>query len=121
MHSVTQISTALQMLLTTTANDLAHETGFVRRASKLTGARFVQALVFGWLDAPQATVQQLAQMAGTVGVAISPQGLDQRFTPAAAQFLQRILEGAMGSVVASDPVAIPLLQRFQGVYLLDSS
>ena len=121
MHSVTQISRALQMLLTTTANDLAHETGFVRRASKLTGARFVQALVFGWLDAPQATVQQLAQMAGTVGVAISPQGLDQRFTPAAAQLLYRVLEAAVRHLVAREPVAIPLLQRFDGVYLLDSS
>jgi hypothetical protein len=122
MHSVTQISTALQMLLTTTANDLAHETGFVRRTSKLTGAQFAQALVFGWLDAPQATVQQLAQMAGTVGVAISPQGLDQRFSPAAAQLLYRLLEAAIQQVVATDPVAIPLLQRFAGgVYLLDSS
>jgi hypothetical protein len=112
----------VQTLLTTTAHALAYETGFVRRASKLTGAQFVQALVFGWLSAPQATVQQLAQMAGTVGVAISPQGLDQRFTPAAAQLLSRLLEVAVRQVVATDPVAIPLVQRCAGgVYVLDSS
>jgi hypothetical protein len=122
MQSVTQVSRAMQTLLTTTANELAHETGFVRRTSKLTGAKFAQALVFGWLSAPQATVQQLAQMAGTVGVAISPQGLDQRFTPAAAHFLARLLDAAVQQLVAAEPVAIPLLQRFAGgVYLLDSS
>jgi hypothetical protein len=121
MWTVTQVSTTLQKLVTTTANQLARETGFVQRASKLTGAVFVQTLLFGWLNTPQATLQQLAQMAGTVGVAISPQGLEQRFTPAAARFLYRVLEAAVVHVVTAHPVAIPLLQRFAGVYLLDSS
>jgi hypothetical protein len=121
MWTVTQVTTTVQTLLTTTANRLARETGFVRRASKLTGAHFVQALVFGWLNNPNATLQQLAQMAGTVGVPISSQGLDQRFSQVAANLLRRVLEVAVGSLVTADPVAIPLLQRFRGVYLLDSS
>jgi DDE family transposase len=121
MWTVAQVSTTMQTLLTTTVDGLARETGFVRRASKLSGAHFVQALVLGWLNNPNATLQQLAQMAGTVGVPISPQGLDQRFSRAAADLLHRVLEAAVGSLVTADPVAIPLLQRFAGVYLLDSS
>lgn len=121
MWTITHLSSTVQTLLTTTANRLARETGFVQRASKLTGATFVQALLFGWLNNPQATLQQLAQMAGTVGVSISSQGLDQRFTQAAAQFLRRMLEAAITQVVTAHPVAIPLVQRFAGVYLLDSS
>lgn len=121
MWTVTQVSTTLQHLVTTTANQLARETGFVHRASKLTGAAFVQTLLFGWLNYPQATLQQLAQMAGTVGVSISSQGLDQRFTQAAAVFLRRVLEAAVSHVVTAHPVAIPLMHRFAGVYLLDSS
>lgn len=121
MWTVPHLSTVLQTLLTTTANTLARETGFVRRASKVTGAHFAQALLFGWLQNSQATLQQLAQMVGSVGVSLSPQGLEQRFTPAAAHFLQRLLETAITQVVAADPVAIPLFQRFAGVYLLDSS
>jgi DDE family transposase len=121
MWTVTQVSQTLQCLVTTTANQLARETGFVQRASKVTGATFVQTLLFGWLNNPQATLQQLAQMAGSVGVAISPQGLDQRFTPTAAGFLQRLLEAAVTHVVTAHPVTIPLIQRFAGVYLLDSS
>jgi hypothetical protein len=121
MWTVAQLSTTMQWLVTTTSDGLARETGFVRRASKLTGAHFVQALVFGWLNNPNATLQQLAQMAGTIGVPISPQGLDQRFSQAAATLLRRVLEVAIGQLVTADPVAIPLLQRFAGVYLLDSS
>ena len=121
MWTVTQVSQTVQHLVTTTANQLARETGFVQRASKLTGAAFVQTLLFGWLNNPQATLQQLAQMAGSVGVAISPQGLDQRFTQTAAGFLQRLLEAAVTHVVTAHPVTIPLIQRFAGVYLLDSS
>jgi hypothetical protein len=121
MWTVTHLSTTLQRIVTTTANQLARETGFVQRASKLTGAAFVQALLFGWLNNPQATLQQLAQMAGTVGVAISPQGLEQRFTQAAAGFLRGVLEAAVTHVVTAHPVAIPLFSRFAGVYLLDSS
>lgn len=121
MWTVTQVSTTLQHLVTTTANQIARETGFVQRTSKLTGAAFVQTLLFGWLNNPQATLQQLAQMAGSVGVSISPQGLDQRFTQTAAGFLQRLLEAAVTHVVTAQPVTIPLIQRFAGVYLLDSS
>ena len=121
MWTVTQVSSTLQQVVTTTANQLARETGFVQRASKLTGAAFVQTLLFGWLNNPQATLQQLAQMAGTVGVSISPQGLEQRFTQGAAQFLRCVLEAAVQEIVTAHPVAIPLLHRFAGVYLLDSS
>ncbi len=121
MWTIAQVSSTLQCLLSSTANTLARQSGFVQRASKLTGAHFAQTLLFGWLQQPQATLQQLAQMAGSVGVPISPQGLEQRFTEAAALFLRRLLEVAVTHVVTADPVAIPLVQRFAGVYLLDSS
>ncbi len=121
MTTVADLTQALQTLFTTTADQVARRTGFVQRTSKLTGAAFVQALVFGWLANPQASVEGLAQAAATVGVAISAQGLDQRFTEAAAVFLEHLLTAAVQTVIAADPVAIPLLERFSAVVLLDSS
>jgi len=121
MTTVADLTQALQTLFTTTADQVARRTGFVQRTSKLTGAAFVQALVFGWLANPQASVEGLAQAAATVGVAISAQGLDQRFTEAAAVFLEHLLTAAVQTVIAADPVAIPLLERFSTVVLLDSS
>ena len=121
VSSIPQVCLALQSVFTTVAHSAAQISGFVRRQRQLTGAGFVQALVFGFLANPTATLEQLAQSAANVGVAISPQALHKRFTPAAAACLKRVLDAAIDQVVAAHPVAIPLLQRFNGVYLLDST
>ena len=47
--------------------------------------------------------------------------MDQRFTQAVATCLQQVLEAALQQVVAAHPVAIPILQRFHGVSVLDST
>jgi hypothetical protein len=117
-HSVTR---NLQSLFTGTANLLARKAGFTQRQSKMTGSVFAQTLVFGWLHNPQATLEELSQVAASLGVPISSQGLDQRFGPQAAAFLERLLQDAVLRVVHSDPAAIPLLQRFSGVFVLDST
>lgn len=55
------------------------------------------------------------------GCPVSPQALEQRFTPQAADLLQDLLATAVQTLVSTEPVAVPLLQRFAGVSLLDSS
>jgi len=120
--SIHEVATALQLVFNRVADDAAHDSGFVQRQSKLTGGVFVRTLTFGWLHNPQATLEELAQTAADSGVSISPQGLDQRFGPRAAACLQQVLAAAVTRVLATDPVAIPLLQRFPGgVSLMDSS
>src|SRR2546430_4236304 len=104
MTTVPQLAQTLQTVFTTTADAAARATGFVQRRSKLTGAAFVQALVFGWLANPHASVAALAQAAAVAGVAISPQGLDQRCGEAAAGFLEAVLAAA---VQAGGPGAPP--------------
>jgi hypothetical protein len=120
MKSVSQVAQAMQTLFRQ-ANQIARQTGFVQRESKLTGVLFVQTLVSAWLANPQATREALAQMAASLGLSISPQGLSDRFTQEAARFLQRMVEVAVSQVIAAEPVAIPLLQRFSAVILLDST
>jgi hypothetical protein len=121
MATIPEVAAAVRAVLTTVADRAARASGFVRRQSKLSGARFVQTLTFGWLADPAATLEGLSQTAATLGVAISPQGLDQRFTPAAATFLEQVLQAAVGTVVAAEPVAVPILARFAGVYVQDST
>ena len=115
MSSIPQVCLALQTVLTTVATTAARTCGFIRRQRQVTGAGFVQALVFGFLANPQATLEQLAQRAANVGMPLSPQGLDKRFTQAAATWLQHVLAAAVQQVVAAHPVASPILQRFNGV------
>jgi hypothetical protein len=111
----------MREVLTTTADTAAKATQFVQRTSPLGGATFSQTLVFGFLGNPQASLEELTQTAATLGVPITPQALDQRFTPAAAACLEQVLRAAITRVLAADPVAIPLLERFTAVYVQDSS
>lgn len=121
MTSIPQVAKVLRTVLTTTANRAARATGFVQRRSKLSGAKFVQTLVFGWLANPAATYEELAQTAATLGVRVSPQGLEQRFTATAVQCVERVLHAAVAQVIVAAPVALPLLRRFTAVYIQDST
>lgn len=121
MTTVTELSKTLQEILTTTANEVARTTGFTQRQSKVTGAVFAQATVLGWLANAEATLEELTQGMAALDVSLSPQGLEHRFNPQAAELLKQLLQRATHHLIAVDPVAIPLLQRFQGVYLQDST
>ena len=108
----------MQVLLNETANAIARTTGFIKRQRKLSGSDFVQTLAFGWLSNPDWTIEELAQAAVALDTPITPQGLDKRFTPDAANFLQKVLESAVVTTVESEPVAIPILLRFNGVFII---
>src|SRR5690242_1499349 len=121
MTSVTHLAATIQRLLGTTADRLARSSGFLQRQRQLTGASFAQALVCGWLAEPSSTLSQLAQATATAATPVSRQAVQQRFTPAAARFLRALLQEALGSVVSGAQVAVPLLQRFAAVAVLDST
>jgi hypothetical protein len=121
MKNVPQIARALQEVLGETALRAGRESGFIQREVKLTGASFVQVLVFTWLANPAASYEELAQTAVTLGVTITPQGLEQRFTRTAAECLKRVLEAALAQVFRLQPSTLPLLERFTEVYVQDSS
>lgn len=119
--TLTPVADALQAVLDRAPEQHARATGFVRRQRKLTAAVFVKALVFGWLANPTAGLDELARVAALLGVPIRPQSLDERFTPAAAELLRRVLEACLRAVITADPVAVAVLDRFREVVLLDSS
>lgn len=103
------------------AEAFARSSGFVQRRSKLSAGLFSRSLVLGWMMNPSATLEELAQVTAALGVNITPQGLDQRFDLSAAQLLQEVLSLGLAQVVNTEPVAIPLLRRFNGVYVCDST
>ena len=121
MASITQVATAMQNILTEYAQKVERETGFVERASKMGGAEFVQTLSFGWLSNPEATLEELAQAAATIGVKISAQGLDQRFAESGARLLKKVLDEAVTQLICGEAPALPILKRFSAVYIQDSS
>jgi hypothetical protein len=121
MSIIPKIARAMQEILTINADKRAEEAGFIKRQRKFTGSTFAQTLVFGWLNDPEATLESLTQTAADLGVAVSPQGLDKRFTSEAAEFVKLILEDTVSTLISADPVSISILQHFHGVYIKDSS
>ncbi len=121
MSSLPQVVAALRHVLTVVADEAAERVGFVQRRRKLTGALFVQILVLGWWGQPQAGAAALTRTAAALGVGLSRPGLSQCFGRPAAALLREVLAAAVGQVVAATPVAVPLLARFGGVVVLDST
>jgi hypothetical protein len=120
MKTITQLPEVVQTLLTVRADELARETGFVRRLRIVSGSLFVQTLVFGWLQYAHATRRQLHQVLVSTGTSVSGPGLDARFTAAAVEFLRAMVIEASQHVFAA-AVSLPVLPRFNGVYLTDGS
>lgn len=121
MSSLTDVALAMQTVLTTGAEQAARDSRFSRRQSPLSGAIFTQAMVFGSLAQPQPTLEDYTHAAAAAGHPVTVQAFHQRFTPQAAACLQEVLAHAVSQVVAAEPLACPLLDRFSAVYLLDST
>lgn len=123
MTTILQIATKMQTLLTTTTETVAATLHYAKRPdrAKFTPSTLIQTLVYGWLAQADATVEQLAQMAARLGVEVSAQAIDQRFTTSTATLLHQVLTTSIRQLVAADPVTIPILQRFTAIRVHDST
>jgi hypothetical protein len=122
MSSISQVSDALKRVLTTRAQELERETGFVERSTaQLDGPIFTQTTVFGWMDTPEASYPQLRHVAASLGVAVSSQAVEQRFGVESAALLRELLQEAVGEVLSTGASAPELLSRFKGVYVQDGT
>ena len=119
--SVSQQAEALKRILEEEAVWLARETGVIERERAISGADFAQALILGWLQRPDERVEGLVQLLERREVSISASGLSQRFTQAAATFLQQMLQRLSEAQMQAEAVEVPLLRRFGAVLVEDSS
>jgi len=104
---------------------IARETGFVQRESKLGGVEFLGVMTQGLYAHPDATLNQMSGMLKELNpqLEISGSGLQQRIVGSGREFLKRMLSEALAlSVTRSLDESIPeLLQAFRKVHLLDST
>lgn len=121
MASIPQLSAAMERVLSTRAGEVGRLSGFVQRQSKLGGPVFAKTLVLGWLGNPEISLEGLAQVAAGLGVQVSPQAIDNRFTKEAAVFLKQLLEAGVRELICAEPVAVEVLSRFSAVYVDDGT
>ena len=123
MSTIPQVSQAMHDLLLTAAEAADDKLHFSKRPdrAKFTASTLTQTLVLGFLAHPDARIEQLTHTAARLGVDVSPQAIDQRFSFDTAALLREVLASSMQHLIAAERVAIPILQRFQGVRVHDST
>lgn len=102
-------------------NQVARQSKFIQRQSKLDGLKFLQTLVFGFIENPQGSLNHLAQVCLDLGVKITPQGIDERINAQSVIFLKDIFNQAMETFKNHQPLPLEILQQFSAINILDSS
>lgn len=120
MLDVAKRSPKIQTFFNETANTIARATKFVERASKLTGALFLQALVFGFIDAPEASLTDLVETSSDLGITITKQGLQERIQQA-VPFLKEMFQQSSALFRNDLPLDLDLLKQFTAIYIHDST
>jgi len=121
MTSIPRLSGMLRRLCVTEANQLARQAGVIQRERVFSGASLLQLLVFGWLTNPQGGPSHLARFAGSLGLKLSKQAVEERFTMRTADWLLAVLRRGVQFLVCAQAVSIPLLNRFSAVLVEDGS
>jgi len=122
MATITQVAETIQKVFGEQIEMLARESGFIKRQVTVTGSGFVQALVMAFQARRSASYSELSQAASSLGMPMSAQGMEQRLNESSAQFMKSVLELAVKEKVSGiAQSAFPILEKFKGVHLRDSS
>ena len=121
MGILATVGATLQRLFGDHAQKAAEESGVIKRQRKFSALSLARTFVLGFLHKPNASDEQLAQMAVQCGVAVTPQAIEQRHTPKLVAFLEKLFRAATTLVIHSSRSLAPLLERFTAVNVLDSS
>jgi DDE family transposase len=122
MATITQVGETFQKVFGEQIEILARQSGFIQRKVTVTGSGFVQTLVLAFQGQRAASYSELSQSASSLGMPMSAQGIEQRLNERSAQFLKAVLEWAVKEKVSGiTQSAFPLLEKFKGVHIRDSS
>src|SRR5712692_7485884 len=94
MKIIGKVASALQELFGPIADKAAETSGVIVRKRKFTALSLARTFVLGFLRNPEATDEELAQIAVQCGAAVTPQAIDQRHSPRLVQFLKELFCGA---------------------------
>jgi hypothetical protein len=86
----------------------------------MTGAVFLQSVVFGFEEQPDAGLTDLTGTSEDLGVAISKQGLQGRIQQA-VPFLQEMFDQGLRLFRHTLPLDLAVLKQFAGIFITDST
>ena len=121
MSIVVKVGAAMQVLFGTIAEEAGKKTEIVVRQRKFTCISLLKTFVLGFLQKPNASDEDLAQMAVQCGADVTPQAVEQRHTLKLVKFLEEVFRKTTKLVIESTKSLAPILDRFTKVVILDST
>ena len=125
MSSISQgheVSEAIEEMLLERAKQVERSTGFVQRSTAvLDGPTFVQTTTMTWMQDADAGYAGLQHTAASLGVGVSRQAIEQRFSQTSVALMREVWQTGIGLLIGSEPSSVALLSRFRGVYLQDGT
>jgi hypothetical protein len=120
--NVSELHAVLNDLFGDTARRLARDTEFCLRQRKLSGPAFAKTLVFCLMQQAAPSLDDYKDFASQhLLVHVTYKAFEERFSERSADFLAALLGEALGHCFTARKVVLPLLRRFNGVYLRDAS
>lgn len=120
--NVTALPEALQKVFIVDAAQVAEETECIKRVREFDGPTLFQTFVFGFMADPKANSEVLAQTAAQLQVSVTASAIDYQLDkPNVAAGMKQLIEKAVETVVVSQGADIEVLNRFNGVHVLDGS
>lgn len=101
--------------------EIARQTKFVRRKSEITGLSFLKAMVLGFLEKPDSSLNEIAQSFLDIGIGVTAQGVDERINAFSVDFLRAVFSQALEIFKNKCPLPISILQQFSAINIVDSS
>lgn len=121
MSIIDTVAPTLQSALGPSLDDLGRQTGAIRRQRKFSGASLLKTIVLTLMKRPNAESDDFAATAAQLGVPVTPEAVEKRFTERLVTFLRAGLEHVLSHSVKAHPVAIPVLAKFTAVEVGDST
>jgi hypothetical protein len=121
MSIIPDVAVSLQSALGPELDEIGRRTGVIQRLRKFAGASLLKTLVLTLMKRPNAKTDDFVATAAQLGVLVSAQAIEKRFTSKLIDFLRAVLKHVLEHAVAVPPAALPLLRRFTAVELADSS
>jgi Transposase DDE domain len=121
MRIIETVARTLQSVLGAEADALGRHSGVIQRQRKFSGASLLKTLVLTVMKSPQARPDDYVATAARLGVTVTAEAIEKRFTERLLGFLRRSLKHVLAQAIAADPAAIPILEKFTAVILGDST
>ncbi|OFD08407.1 hypothetical protein BTGOE7_19030 [Bacillus thuringiensis] len=103
--------------------DIARQVGFVKRSSKYQANELIALCV--WLSqeiASTSLTQLCSRLEASTGVLMSPEGLNQRFNPAAVAFLREVFTSLLTQKLCSNQsLSAHMISIFNRIRILDAT